>query len=453
MTEAKTVAVELKDTVSADWQAKPKDTAPKGAAIVGGVMHKGTRSDNGKPGYQAIVNGRSTEVKAGFKPALVAALALENVVSDHYDFAEKWSDIYSTNKPKEPETLDELDKADKAMFEKGYKAIKSAQEAETKADANRLEKACKLADAVFETRDGMTSTQWALFRKLAPDTAVKEFLGKNTVGEAYKASALRRVEGFDLASHVGARVSGNKGIVSAYQSAVNLIAGAIVGGMHSAKVREELDIVETGDSESVRVLLGHFCDEGGFGVSDNGTMLDIEDDATGRLACLIAPLHDANIPAEVGLFEFSDGKYTVAKIEKRAVAGTLFGLEGDDELLAAIARKLSEGITKAATAEIADAGAAMVKEARESKLPFAKWPADRAARHLANILFSRWPEDGSDEDKNAAIADINDVLGRIGGFADELFAGNLTVADVLDPKAAPESAESAEEDADADMSE
>lgn len=450
-----TVTVELKDAVSASWQATPNDHAPEGAGVIGGTVMKGKRSDTGKDGYQAVINGVSGAVGNAFRTALVSALAKQNVLPANYDLPSKWTDVHAPNKPKEINSVDDLEGDEKKLFDKGYATLEKAIGDDAKAEGNRLAAACKFADSVRAVREGFNSTQWRLFKKLAPTNDMKEFIGKNTVNEAFKASKLRATEGFDMATMLGNRVNGNKGIVSAYQSAINGVAATVAAVINTESLHKEFDIEGMGVSEMTRVILGRWLDDGGFTVGDAGNLAELGSEPGDILALWAVPLHDANIPDEIGLFEVADNKFTVAKANKAAVAGCLFGMEGDDELLAAIARALSANIVKEATAEVADAAAAMVKEARDSKTPFAQWPADRAARHLANILFTRWPEDGSESEQEAAFADIDGIVSQIGTWLDELKAGNLSVADILNPEGdeVPTDAADGEDAADAEMSE
>lgn len=457
MTNATKVTEALTNEVSASFQVTPNDGAPEGAETLGGVVYKGDL-ESGSKAFQAVVNGVSGDIKKNFKAAIVSALEGANVVAKNYDMPAKWSDVHVPNNTPEPETIDELDAADKQAFKTGYDRLSKALAKDEKAVENRRKANFEIAETFVGVRDTFSdSHKWAMFRKMAPDAVLKEFLGKNTAGEFYRAGKLLSVDGFDADVMVPERVSGAKGVCTAYQGVLNTLAQNAVSYANNAGYLKKVGI-EGNDYTRVKAVLSDMVAQD-FEFNPDG----IEgarnlDDGQAAMARLVLPLHLANWGDDHDtVFDVDDGKYSVLKSQetKMPVVRTLFGLEGADELAATVARELSKRIASReatrAEASVDSATREMVKEARKSATPFSEWPTDRAARHLAALMFAGWDADASGDGMAAQRARVDEILSKMGNWADAIFAENADVADILGDAEMPESVEAAEDEADAEL--
>lgn len=455
-TNVKNVTETLHDALEVNWTAEPKEHLADELNAVGGLVAKGT-DDNGKIKYRAICNGHEGIITGSFAGSIKSAMSNAGLAHEGYQIPGKWTDVApKRNVPKDPESLDELNPTEKKLFQNGYAAIEKAAEAEEKASVSKLEKAFAYGDAVRKVRDGMNSYQWRIFKKLAPNAHTKELLGKNSVGEAYRTARLRDVEGFDVNECLPPRVSGNKGVVSAYQTVINAVAGNIARIVRNDEVCKKLGVTGETTSERVRSIVTMMVDDGQYAYTEAGSGQKELEGPLAKLCAVVMPRHEANIPENAELFAFDGGKVTVAKVDvesdgrtvKAAVAGTVFGLEGDDELLAAIARAFGSLESSEAAADIASATSKLVSQAKKTKMPFKDWDVDTAARHLAAILFSRWDADNVEASK----ADYDAIIGKLDSIAEELEQGE-ELANILNGGEAPEDAEDGQDAADAAMSE
>jgi len=451
---AKQIKIALNETVSASIKVMPADGE---GGILGGYVHKGVQAGgkrDGKEGFQATINGVDGGIFAAMESAVKDALKRQDLDADAYAFPANWSDISKPNKPKEPSSLDELSDELKDRFTAGYASIEDALTEEESATENVREANVKLAETVVELREGFNSYEWGLFRKLAVSDAVQKFVGKNSVSEFYRAGAL--VRDTDLLEYVSPRVLGAKGMVAFYQGVITAVAHNVAECVNDDDALEIMGIgKELNTTTRVFMTLRHFVDSGSYALTEAGRQKELDQKAL-AYAALVIPMHiDAYVEANPSnVFDIQDGKFKVLKIEgddgKRiAVVGTQFGLEGDDELLAAIARALSAYVKvnedAKAVSGIDAATAAMTKKAKESKTPFADWSNEDAALHVMNILLTRVDEDADEEEYSVQTSELVALVDKLAGWADGLANETITKADILsglNPDAVPDEDES-----------
>lgn len=458
MTEVKT---ELLEAVSASFTGTPVDDGPEGLETFGGVVEKGKLEDGGAA-YQATIDGVAGDIKKGFGAAIKDAMRKVNMVADNYDLPSKWTDVKPTNAAEpEPESLDDLEASDKKAFNAGYKKLADAFAKDDKAIEARRKANFDAAKTFVSVRDTFDSKKaWGLFVKFAPeDNGVKAFLGgKNTAGEYYKAGKLMAVEGFDADTMVSERVSGAKGVVTQYGTMLAAVAKNVVAYAHHAAYCKKVGVdKDMNTTQKLMAVLRDMIDQGHEYHPENGVDAVTLDDMSQAMAEVIVPLHVANIGDTTQVFDVDDGAAKALKVEGGYAAGSLFGTEGADELVAALARAYTayHGQRAATVAEssVEQATGEMVKEAKASGTRFADWDADRAARHLANILFAGWDADADGDDMAAQRGRIDEILTKMGGWADAIFEQEATVADILSDEPTPTSVEDGTDEADAEINE
>jgi len=330
-------------------------------------------------------------------------------------------------------------------------------EADDAAVDNRRAVNFRLAGVVLSVRSKFKNKEtWKQFQSFAPSAALKDFLGKNTVGEFCKAGRILQTEGFDADVMVAERVSGAKGVVSAYQSVINAVAANAVTIIRSEGGRKALKLGKKSDTAALRVVIEDMLERGVFSLTEAGSQVELSE-AQIAMAKVVIPLHYAKWGEDiVVMFEHDSesGTFSPAKYDKskQFLAETTFGLEGADEFVSALAKYLSTYLARTEGAAAADSTAKlidpMVKKAKALNAPFAAWPQADAARHLLNILMSRYDEDGSEDERAEQAADINGIIDIMSDLLDKLFAEEMTKADILSGDA-PESEEDAEDAADA----
>lgn len=452
MTKPETVETTLVAPISASWQATPNDHAPEGAEVMGGVIWKGQIQGKGKAGFQAACNGILGKIKPSFTAALNDCLASCNVVPANYDRPEKWSDVKPANEPAAPETFDDLDAEMQKTMKAGWKDLEKVMSTEDAADAKRRDVAFKNAETIHKVRDQFPGKgDWKRFQKFAPTNELKSFIGKNEIGEAYRSHTIRSVEGFDPDTMLGARVSGNKGVVSAYSSVINLVAHNAVAIFHDDDRRGEYTEAD-GAATALRDIIAGLM-KGGIWYERESEEADgaaagflKPTDAQADFADVVIPVHLDNWKADAfAITTNADGAFVAAKTDAGDyVAGTVFGTEGADELVNAVCRALGAYERAAVAAVAKDVTEGLAAEAKAQGAPFAAWPQKLAAEHLGRILFSR-----IGDDLEAGIADVNAIIDQLVGWADEI-ADGADIADVIGVEA-PESEEEGEDDADAEL--
>ena len=336
------------------------------------------------------------------------------------------------NKPKEPESIDDLSPEMADGMRAGMETLSLAVADYADARNRTFASVRKVATQVRDLRTQYTKAEWTIFGKLAaPNSEVAKLLtAKNTLGEFVFFANIPEVlvevmpEGKKSPKAAQAWINGLRGTLAhAIVDTIKLPANAEAFATLSA-------------TEAVRkVVTDHYDGE-------HTLSFDAEGDAINRLLTI----HVDGWP-DGGLFDVaSDGTFAPARDDGKHITASQFGSEGADELVKALAGAFNSYKTPEARAAVADMKA---RTKAVVSADFTKLSPDAAALHIFNILAAR--VDGSTEESlEGTTADCLTIVDKLGGWFDAIAAGTMTVADVLASGPKPESEEDAEGEGDAD---
>lgn len=416
-------------SVEVDEDANPIDekvlTVSKGKTEAGAVK------------YQAACNGVSGAIKGTIAAAINSLLvdglkllpAAWAVPKNEKDvvFPEK-----GNNKPKEPETLDDLSAEMQAEMRADMSAL-SAEVAEYRDAENRTRQSVrKVAERVRDLRLAYSKAEFGIFCRLADagSEVAKLLTAKNTLGEF--------VFFANIPADLLAVMPEGKASPKAAQAWVNGLRGNVASAIVNA-IKVNKDLAGVSVSEAVRkVSADHFAGEEPIafdGEQEAHTVLwDIHASSL-DLANTVGALFDVD----------SGGKLSPARDDGKHVTSSVFGTEGADELVKAIANAFNGYVSAADKAAI---GEMRAKTKAIATRDFNTLSPDEVARHLFNIMAGR-VDDTTDETLETTVGDCLAVVDKLGGWFDAIAAGTMTVADVLATGEKPESEDDAESDADA----
>lgn len=426
MTDAISGVLEL-GSVEVDEGGKPVET--KTVTILKGKVGGNVR-------YQAFVGGVSGSVSASIAAAINTLL--ENglkVLPKAWAVPKNEKDVKfpqkGDNKPKEPESLDDLSPERADHLKEQMDALEVDVQAYADARSRTFETVRRVSTRVRDLRMQYTKAEWTIFGKLAePNSEVARLLtAKNTLGEM--------VFFANIPDALIAFMPEGKKTPKAAQAWVN--------GLRATLAHTIVDVVKLpanaetfegmGVTDAVRKVINDHYD----GV--HALAFD-EQDAT---MCLLG-LHHGAWP-DGGLFDaLSDGTYAPARDDNgKHITTSVFGSEGADELVKALANAFNAWKSPEVKAAVDDMKA-RAKAVVSSD--FTKISADAAALHIFNILAARLKTD-TEESLAATTDDCLAIVDKLGGWLDAVAAGTMTVADVLASGPKPTTEGEAEQEGDA----
>lgn len=409
----------------------------EGAEALALTVIKG-KNDKDKVVYSVACDGVQSAIKTTIKAAVADLLDKMKLHKAAYVIPTNEKEIRfpekGDNKPKEPETIDELPEEMQSAMREEIVNLNDDFTAYKGAEQNVRQAVRQLATDLREVRSRYNKTQWRIF--IAQADAKSDFAAfltaKNAVSEFVFVGNIP--EGlFEL-------IPEGKNSPKAVQAWVNGIRGELVSDIVEL-VKKHPELSEMGTSEAVRkLLIGHFEGEEDFTIQHDGEAAAKEE---------MLRLHWENIMEEPNLFSVNSENNLVPRknAEKQHVTKSLFGSEGADELVSALCRAFNSYVTAAEKA-VADDMRDRVKTIAKAGADFKSWSEEEVARHLFNILAARIDE-SSDEAIDQTTQSANVVLATIQDWINAIADGEMTVADVINPET-PDSEEDAEAEADAE---
>jgi len=455
MTKAETVLVAfVGETDITDWlAADPNPDMPTAPENVFYRIERGERDDNGKAGYVAEMkvgpDGEATRtaimgsVPSAFNAAAHAlgmakgAVAGETSLKTLFPKPTKGDN----NPPEVALTAEELDKADAYMAEVEAGLSELAEGETSVREAHR-----HIAVAVRDMRSEFaTKARWAQVKaeriKAASDTVKAVLDNANAVSLYSKFANLSESDVFAaFPEDVRTPRTMEKELGTLYSAIAQDFVSVVFGD--DAKARKAFDIAKGKlTNDGLESYLDQFATH---------TRADIKPGfelAAGALAAA----HLTNLSGAAGdvfTVKNDDGR---AKHMASDQSTTLFGTEGRDELVNAIARAANgyaASVTvQAAKAEVASDGVKALSKAINSGNAFSGMSQEDAARHLLNILASRL----DDENREASADDVNAIMDIMQDRIDAFKAGEMDAADTfaIVGEDDPENADEADDAADA----
>lgn len=412
-------------SVEVDEDAKPLEervlTISKGKTETGKVRYQASQDGVSGKIAASITAAINDLLETGFKVLPAAWGVPKN--EQGVNFPEK-----GDNKPKEPTTIDDLS-SDMADAMLGQMAELTASFAEYRNAESRTREIIRaVAVEVRDLRLLYTKAEFGIFTRLAPEGSDvgKLLTAKNTLGEfvffANIPDALLELmpEGKASPKAAQAWINGLRSmaahtVVDIVRANPELSAGSLTRAVRVV-IKDHLDgrepIAWDTDAEAVDYLLA----------------LHTSGWPDGRLL-------DANADGQLSPTRGEDGKH---------VTSSVFGSEGADELIKALANAFNSYKSPSEQAAIAD------MKARTKAVVTADFnllSPDQVALHLFNILAGR-VNDTTEETLATTVGECLIVVDKIGGWFDAISDGTMTVADVLSP-ATPTSEADAEGEGDA----
>ncbi len=443
---------------------EPIEEFKENTDAVGVMVTKGKRE--GKIQYFATINGTEGGIRGSVSAAVNKALEAVGLNPKAFAVSNSWKEYQvPRNEPEVAEATDEM-KAD-------YKVLKDAFKKEQSATTGLRKAAFAQADVIAELRAKYsTKEDWGTFLANAPEGDVQNFLqAKNLVSECVKSSAIRKIEGVTDDSF-GNRVNGNRGVIMQHSKALDLIADnavwiATTGQTVDWLGKGDFEGIDTGDhTRALYEIVKTMSDTGIMVPTVAGDGENASDKVAGgargakadklELASMIADYHLGTIIADDGdggvydVFAVTDGELAPAQWAEEYAKNksskyqnpTTLGMEGADELLAALAKAWNAQASSPVSDDDTPEPIAPLAEAMKEK-GFADFTLEAAARHLAHIALAR----GTEED-----SDTLDVIDRTAEIITAVIKGEMSMADVLEEEAADTPSEDeAEEEAMADM--
>lgn len=455
MSKSETVTVAFSgESTFTDWlQAVPNPDMPTAPEDCFYRVERGERDDNSKIGY--VVEMRigadgvpvrtdiMGSVPSAFNKACEALGMAKGVVSGEMSLRTLFpAPAKGDNNPPEPAlTSEELDKAD--AFVKEVEAGLSELEAgeTTVREAHR-----HIGVAVRDMRSAFaTKARWAQVKSeriASAPASVKAVLdNSNAVGLYCKFANWADSALFAaFPEHVRTPRSMEKEIGILYSAIAADFVSVVYG--EDAKARKPFGI---GKGKLINDGLESYLEQ--FATM---TRADIKE-GFGEAALALATAHLENIQGASGdLFTTSVDNGRV-KVQASDQSNTLFGTEGRDELVNAIAKAANgyaQSVTvQAAKGEVASDGVKALAKAINSGNAFSGMSQEDAAIHLLNILAARL----DDENREASADDVTGILDIMQDRLDAFRAGEMNAADtyarVGDDE--PETADDADDAADA----
>nr|MDJ0827790.1 hypothetical protein [Rhodobacter sp.] len=329
----------------------------------------------------------------------------------NYDVgAVKWSEIKPSNeKVAEPTTLDELEAIDPAQakaLRKVYTQLEKDIAADDKAAVSKRAKSMAMAAHVVDIREEFADKKaWGRFMKFATET-IADYMGKNGISEHYKAGLIAAEAGDGLDATIGARVTGAKGVCTAYANTLKAVGGLVA---------EMIDGTKTGLDAAAKTALGKMLSEGSNALSETEM----------AMARVVVPVHVSAWGDYQGITLDDNGAAVPAKTEdgKEYNVPACFGLEGGDELIRALCAGVNQRNADkiaAAAKEQAEADADTVEDVvsdmvadTESEGAFSGWSPELVAQHLAKIAFARIDAEQVDADREEVASTIMEDFARM----------------------------------------
>lgn len=337
------------------------------------------------------------------------------------------------NKPKEPETIDDLS-PEMADAMRAQMADLSADVAAYADARNRTFATVRaVATRVRDLRVMYRKAAWTIFGKLADANSevAKLLTAKNTLGEF--------VFFANIPEALIALMPEGKKSPKAAQAWVNGLRGTLAHAIVDViKLPANVETFgEMGATDAVRKVIADHLD---------GThkMTFDDQDATETLL----DVHMSGWPDGLLFDVAQDGTYGPKRdSEGKHVTASVFGSEGADELVKALAGAFNGYKSPEEKAAVSDMKA---RTKAVVSADFTKLSADDAARHIFNIMAARINGD-TEEALATTTDDCLAIVDKLGGWLDAIAAGTMTVADVLatGPKATTEDEAEGEGDADA----
>jgi hypothetical protein len=454
MTKSETVTVVFTgETEFTDWlSADPNPDMPTAPSDVFYRVERGEREDNGKAGYivhmrvgadgQAIASDIMGSVPSAFNKAAEmlgmakGAVAGETSLKTLFPRPAK-SD---NNPPEELLSEEDLNKAD-AFIAEVESGLSELAEGETSVrEAHR-----HIGVAVRDMRSAFSSkAAWGQVKaeriKSAPDNVRKVLDNANAVSLYCKFANLSESDVFAaLPEDVRTPRTVEKEIGKLYTAIAVDFVDVVYG--EDAKARKPFDIKK---GQLTTAGLVSYLEQ-----YDTQTRADIEAGFEAAGAAL-ASAHLGNLSSLEGDVFTVENNEGAAKTKASRVSSTLFGTEGPDEMVNAVA-KAANGWAAAQAVAVAKADAATdgvkaLSAAISRGNAFSAMDVETAALHLLRIVAGRL-----DDDNRAASSDDADaILDFMGTRLDAFRAGEMDVADVIaTPGEGPESADDADDAADA----
>jgi hypothetical protein len=435
-TKAETPAVELKEAVTGTFTLFSVEADDAGNPIDSKALTiiKGKVGEKNVLNYMAVHEGVTGKPARTIKAA-INALLIEGlkVLPAAWNVPENEKDVRfpakGDNKPKEPETLEELPEEVQADLKQSHGLLVADYAVYAEGETRSREATRGLAKTLRGLRTKYNKTTWGIFVKLSvPGSALAELLtSKNDLSEFATYGAVPD----DLAALIPAGKKGPKAVLAWLGGMRNELAAAII-------TRVKKDGGDTGLSDAVKGIIAEHM-EGTDKLAFDG----------GEAAEKLLALHWAGLEGPDRLFDLANDKLVPFKVDGANVTKTVFGTEGADELVSAMCRAYNGYVTAdevAVKADMKGKVSGLVAKANT----FLTMTADEVARHLFNILSGRL-DATNEETLDKTTEDALIVVDKMAGWLDAVRAGTLTVADILNPVAdAPESAEDAEGQADAE---